>query len=175
MLTKEQDRLRKQLTRQQDQDKLLALESRRSGVTREQYADWLKRYNWDYFMTVTFRKPRKEPYYVLESVYRVLANDYFVARAFLGCEPHQSGDLHIHGILSGAAPGWKPEIALPWQIWDGMFKGFGRSKVEACNSSEAVSAYCAKYVLKQQSRVCDYYAVYGSSLNWQGGLLDKSN
>lgn len=173
MLMKEQNRLRMQRTRSQEQDVLLAIESKRTGLTREEYAEWLKGYNWDYFMTVTFRKAKKEPYYALESVYRELRN-FYVARAFLGCEPHQSGDLHIHGILSGAAPGWKPEISLPWEIWNGLFKRFGRSKVEACNSAEAVSSYCAKYILKQQSRVCDYYAVYGSPLDWRGGLLDKA-
>jgi len=174
MLSKEQNRLRMQRTRSQEQDVLRAIESKRTGSTKAEYAEWLQMYNWDYFITVTFRKQRKEPYYVLESVFNELSYEYFVARAFLGCEPHQSGDLHIHGILAGPAPGWLPEIALPWEIWSGMFKRFGRSKVEACNSAEAVSAYCAKYVLKQQSRVCDYYAVYGSRLDWQGGLLDKS-
>lgn len=138
--------------------------------TKKQYAEWLKEYNWDYFMTATFRKPRREPYYALQHVWYELKR-HWVARAFMGVEPHQSGDLHIHGIIAGSPPGWKPEIALPWDIWQGLFKRFGRARVEACNTREAVSLYCAKYVLKQQSRVVDYYDVFGSKLAWCGGKL----
>ncbi|MBA7581134.1 hypothetical protein ES708_23036 [subsurface metagenome] len=36
----------------------------RGQEVREQYAEWLQGYNWDYFATITFRKPRKEPYLV---------------------------------------------------------------------------------------------------------------
>lgn len=96
---------------------------------------------------------------------------HHVARAFLACEPFQSGDVHIHGIVAGYPPGWKPEIDLPWDIWAGLFERFGRAKVEACNSYEAVTAYCAKYILKQQGRVGDYYEVFGDAFAWRGGVL----
>ncbi len=147
--------------------------SKRGRVVREQYAEWLQGYNWDYFLTSTFRKPRREPYYALRAVWGELERS-FVARAFLAVEPHQSGDLHIHGIVAGMPPGWRPEIPLPWDIWSGLFKRFGRAKVEACNTHEAVTAYCAKYVLKQQGRVADYYGIYGTKLAWQGGRTGAS-
>jgi len=149
---------------------LAAVETRRLELTRVQYAEWLKLYYWEYFFTTTFRKPRKEPYYALQHVWNELAK-YFVAMSFMGVEPHQSGDLHIHGLISGAGPGWRPEIKLPWEIWQGLFTRFGRSKVEACNSNEAVTGYCSKYILKQQSRVADYYGVFGSSKSWHDNLL----
>ena len=142
--------------------------ARRDSSTRAAYAEWLQKYNWDYFLTSTFRQPRKEPYYALQSVWHELKKT-FVARAFLVVEPHQSGDLHIHGLAAGTGPGWRPEIALPWEIWAGLFKRFGRAKVEAANSREAVTGYCAKYLLKQQSRVCDYYEVFGSKFAWRDG------
>ncbi len=142
----------------------------RGRETLQQYAEWLQGYHWDYFTTATFRKPRKEPYYALRAVWGELRN-HWVARAFLGVEPHQSGDLHIHGILAGRPPGWRPEIELPWEIWGGLFHRFGRAKVEACNTHEAVTAYCVKYILKQQHRAVDYYGIYGSKLAWQGGKL----
>lgn len=140
----------------------------RGETIRQQYAEFLQGYNWDYFLTSTFRKPRKEPYYALQSVWHKL-REYDVARAFLVAEPHQSGELHIHGLASGFGPGWLPDIALPWDIWSGLFKRFGRSTVEACNSQEAVTGYCAKYLLKQQSRVCDYYEVFGDKQAWYNG------
>lgn len=145
----------------------------RGQKVRQEYAEWLQGYNWDYFLTSTFRKPRIEPYYALKHVWNELSN-HWVARGFLGVEPHQSGDLHIHGIVAGNPPGWQPEIDLPWDIWDGLFHRFGRARVEACNTNEAVTAYCAKYILKQQHRVADYYGVYGSRLAWQGGKLNDA-
>lgn len=142
--------------------------TKRGTAIRSEYAEWLKSYNWDYFLTSTFRRPRQEPYYALQSVWHELQKS-FVARAFLVAEPHQSGELHIHGLTAGTGPGWKPEIALPWEIWSALFKRFGRAKVEAANSQEAVTGYCAKYLLKQQSRVCDYYDVFGSKFAWYNG------
>ncbi len=141
----------------------------RGNTIRQEYAEWLKGYNWDYFLTSTFRRPRVEPYYALQSVWHELKKS-FVARAFLVAEPHQSGDLHIHGLAAGFGPGWRPELALPWDIWSGLYKRFGRAKVEACNSQEAVTGYCAKYLLKQQSRACDYYEVFGNKNAWHNGL-----
>jgi len=140
----------------------------RGTQVRQDYAQWLQSYHWDYFLTSTFREPRKEPYYALQAVWHELKR-HSVARAFLAVEPHESGDLHIHGILAGAGPGWKPELELPWDIWDGLYKRFGRAKVEACDSQERVSSYCAKYLLKQQSRVCDYYEVFGRKTAWVDG------
>jgi len=131
------------------------------------YSDWLQTKHWDYFFTTTFRSPRKEPYYALNHCWHELKNHH-VARAFIGVEPHKSGDLHLHGLLAGRGGGWQPEIKLPWDIWEGLFERFGRSKVEACNSQEAVTAYCAKYVLKAQSSASDHYGVYGTKFAWRG-------
>ncbi|MBA7544150.1 hypothetical protein ES705_36498 [subsurface metagenome] len=146
----------------------------RGQIIRQQYAEWLQGYHWDYFVTATFRSPRIEPYYALKHVWGELRN-HFVARAFLGVEPHQSGDLHIHGILAGRGEGMRPDIALPWDIWAGLFKRFGRARVDACNSHEGVTAYCSKYILKQQGRVADYYGVYGSKFAWRGGKLNGAD
>ena len=137
---------------------------------RSHYSDMLKAYNWDYFFTVTFRSPRREPYYAMKHVWSDLQKHH-VGRAFMGVEPFVSGDLHIHGLLSGRPPGWLPEIDLPWDIWDSLFHRFGRSKVEACNSPLAVASYCSKYVLKAQSSCIDHYDFFGDAFNWKGGLL----
>ena len=151
---------------------MASLHATRTNLVREQYAEWLQGYHWDYFLTSTFKRPRKEPYYSIHGVWGQLQK-HNVARAFLVAEPHQSGDLHIHGLAAGMGGGWRPEIELPWDIWDGLHKRFGRAKVESCNSHEAVTMYCAKYLLKQQSRVCDYYEVFGSKYVWQNGQIPE--
>ena len=136
---------------------------------QETYSDWLQTYNWDYFFTATFRSPRREPYYVQKHVWAELQK-HEVARAFMGVEPFASGDLHIHGIMSGRGGGFEPEIALPWEIWRGLFDRFGRAKVEACNSRAAVSTYCAKYIMKAQHIVSDHYGVFGNAESWRRGI-----
>ncbi|GAI13547.1 unnamed protein product, partial [marine sediment metagenome] len=80
--------------------------TRRGELIKSQYAEFLQGYNWDYVLTSTFRKPRIEPYYALQSVWHELQH-YSVARAFLVAEPHQTGDLHIHGLAAGTGPGWR--------------------------------------------------------------------
>jgi hypothetical protein len=143
----------------------------RGRLIRDQYSQWLQTYFWDYFVTVTFRSPRKEPYYALQHVWHSLQN-YNVARAFLACEPFKSGgDIHVHGIVAGRSPGWRPEVRLPWEIWQGLFNRFGRSKVELCNSLAAVSNYCTNYILKDQSSSMDYYELFGDKFAWQQGKL----
>ena len=154
----------------------------RHSDTKVHYAEWLQGFTWDYFVTSTFRRPRKEPYYALQSVWHELQR-HNVARGFLVAEPFQKcGDLHIHGIVAGTRgkgsyygvqtkDGVPLNIDTPRNIWQGLFERFGRAKVEWCNSSEAVSLYCAKYLLKQQSRVCDYYEVFGNKRTWQRGRI----
>lgn len=169
------------LTREDYNAYLAAIESRRLGWTREAYAEFLQSFCWEDMITVTFREPRKEPYYAAKNVWRVLFNGQnsaghynCVSRAFLAVEPFQSGDLHIHGLIAGNVRGVKPEMALPWEIYDSLFTRFGRTRVEACNSMEAVTNYCAKYILKQQSRVCDFYYLFGDKYSWENGILSQN-
>lgn len=156
----------------------------RNNTVREQYAKWLQGYRWDYFLTSTFRSPRHEPYYAIKHVWHELHDGHNIARAFLVAEPHQSGDLHIHGITAGSKlepfAGVEPRgyygvqgnnIDTPAGTWEGLFKRFGRAKVEPCNSHEAVSMYCAKYLLKQQHRACDYYEIFGNKYAWERGRM----
>jgi hypothetical protein len=138
---------------------------------REAYASWLQQYQWDDFLTVTFRSPRKEPYYAAKTVWHELQKSG-AGRAFLGVEPHNSGDLHIHGIISESIPGGRPSIDLPWNIWNRLFERFGRSTVEMCRDPVAVTSYCAKYILKNQGPM-DHYYVMGSTAAWKLGRLDK--
>lgn len=130
------------------------------------YTNWLTTYNWDYFFTATFRSPRREPYYALKHVRNELEK-HGACRGFLGAEPHVSGDLHIHGIVSGPGGTWKPDIALPWVIEEAFNKRFGRARVQACNSQEAVTGYCAKYVLKGQGHASDHYEIFGDKVWWE--------
>jgi hypothetical protein len=56
-------------------------------------------------------------------------------------------------------------------VWSDLFKSFGRAKVEPARSLENVTGYCAKYLLKQQDSVADYYEVFGTRRQWEAGKL----
>lgn len=142
----------------------------RTQRVRHEYSEWIQQYHWDYFLTSTFRATRKDPYYALKYVWKECEKSY-ARRGFLVSEPFQSGDVHIHGLVSGWGAGWKPEIELPWELWSRLFKRFGRATVGECNNRGAVASYCSKYLLKQQSRVCDYYEVFGTSEVWEVGQV----
>jgi hypothetical protein len=122
-------------------------------------------------ITVTFRSARKEPYYAMRAVERELIQCN-AGRGFLVAEPFQSGDLHVHGLISGMG-GYNTQLLPASEIWERMFKHFGRSRIEPANSQGAVSMYCSKYILKQQSRVCDYYTVFGSASDWKLGKISS--
>ena len=158
----------------------LALQDlKRTQVEREAYAEFLQTFKWESFFTVTFRKPRKEPYYAMQSVFHTLERECSVSRAFMGVEPHQSGDLHIHGLAAGFRlegsqfPNgvFENPIADPRDMFSTLFKVYGRSKVEACRDQGRVSNYCAKYILKQQSRCADFYEFFGTKKAWECGRI----
>ena len=148
----------------------------RNGIDRLAYAEFIKGYWWDNYFTSIFDREksyihtgRKEPYYAIKHVVAELKKCNAV-RGFVVAEPFQSGDLHIHGIFAGAGPFWKPELLLPWEIWDKLFKRFGRAKVE--RSTIRKRCLCiAQIYLKQQSRVCDYYELFGNGLSWLDGKI----
>lgn len=151
----------------------------RGEVEKSAMAEYLKSYRWDDFITVTFdpeksytKTGRKEPYYASKTVWNELAENNNVARAFIAVEPHQSGDLHIHGLIAGSIRSNGNLIYPENVIWQNLFDKYGRSKVEKCRDVPAVTDYCAKYILKQQSRVCDYYNFYGNRLAWQRGKIN---
>lgn len=135
-----------------------------SGEIRKQYSDFLQTKHWDYFVTVTYRSPRKEPYYALNGAWRVLKSNH-VGKAFLVAEPHQTGDLHLHGLVAGYPPGWKPEMSLPFDMWGDLYKAFGRSAVSPIAEIGGVTSYCAKYVLKSEYSA-DLYELFGNQVAW---------
>lgn len=132
-------------------------------------ADWIKSYNWDYFMTVTPRYPRKDPIAFMRDVWEELtwAPSSMVSgmpdRAFMACEPFKTHhDLHVHGLITGK------DIDLPWTIQSALDRRFGRSRVELCMGASQVSAYCAKYVVKDHNS--DNWNMFGDWHRQHEGL-----
>lgn len=136
----------------------------RDFQVRSAYSDYLQSQHWDYFITVTFRSNWRDSIKAHEAVWDRLHFDCFAERAFLAVERHHypNWNCHVHGLVSGYSGDWKPEMLLPWKMWEKLFRAFGRTSVEEVKSPEDVSAYCSKYVIKKMSD----YGFYGAATLW---------
>ena len=131
---------------------------------REAYSSYLESLSWDYYATVTFRKPWRDTIKAHEAVWGVLHSECHAKRAFVAVEKHRfpSKEVHVHALISDYDGSWRPNVLLPWDMWSKLFHHFGRTQVEAINSTADVAAYCSKYVVKSLSD----YAFYGAPNFW---------
>lgn len=138
-----------------------------STLARQAYANYLGTLSWDYFLTVTFRKPFRDSIKAHETVWETL-QPLNTVRAFLATERHRypNNDCHVHGLIKidpFSERGYRLVGGAPLVIWGDCFRVHGRSRVEEIRSAEDVSAYCAKYVSKRMSD----YGFYGQPQFWQ--------
>jgi len=114
---------------------------------RDAFGEWLQTFNWEYFITITFREPRL-PHHALSTVREAgkLIRRHASGLLFLGTELHDSRTLHMHGLLE---TGGRPNEFLASVLWRQLFERFGRSQVRPVQSREAVSNYVSKYVTKR--------------------------
>jgi hypothetical protein len=118
-------------------------------------ADFIGNRYWDYFFTVTTRKPRKDSISLIQSVWKWLNHEDYgfnLQCGFLATEPFKyQKNLHLHGILknqdSNAIDSYFGET-YHYYMQRSLNYRFGRSRVEVCRSNEQVSGYCTKYVTK---------------------------
>lgn len=114
-------------------------------AVREAWAAWLPTLPWDWFLTQTFEIPRQhhQSIQVLRGLERTLT-DFGAAGMFLGTETHQSGYLHVHGLIRD------PLVKIPWDpLRRQLLKRWGRNKLERIRDVAKVSTYCSKYVAKE--------------------------
>jgi len=100
---------------------------------------------WNWFVTVTFKRPRKDSYLALKAVVdEILA--YKPTHAFIGTEYHVSGDVHCHGLVAFPRDhNWGVDS---WPLWSGLFARFGRSEVVKPVQLADVNRYVTKYCTK---------------------------
>lgn len=120
---------------------------------RDGLAESLRSMPWDYYFTVTTRKPWHDAIALSREVYHKLNELTAVERSFIATEPYylRSG-VHAHGLVKTDV---KYMSFVPTgTIWCGLFNRFGRSSVDLIRSSADVSMYCSKYVTKSTG---DYF------------------
>jgi len=119
-------------------------------TTKEAWGEYLDRYRWDYFITVTFRFPR-QPHHADSTIREVgkVIEEHTNGRYFLGTELHVNRTLHVHGLLQAPHGADDPTARMVADtIWRVFLRRFGRSQVRRVQLNEAVSAYVSKYVVK---------------------------
>ena len=123
------------------------LQRSRVQLTADAHQAWgefLSPVPWDSFFTVTFEKSRKDAYYALQTVARVLSlppGD----TAFLAAEPHQSGDQHVHGLIHWAGGRVDMYNYTTWVVLQGSL---GRASVAKPFAKADVVKYVTKYCTK---------------------------
>lgn len=117
----------------------------------QNYSDFIQKFTWEHFITVTFRRPRRDCIYNAEQVWNVLCRYQSIQRAFLISEPHTTGFLHYHGLFIpwSSLRGFQPAKSDGFQTE--LTRVFGWSVVSPVNNMQEVAGYCAKYVMKSQS------------------------
>ena len=143
----------------------------------EELSNWLQQYQWDYFLTVTCRWPRRDSIAFIRDIYEILTASetsfwsdphrfHLPYRAFIACEPHRfSNNLHAHGLVTGFQSIYPPSV-----FQKALDSRFGRSRVELCRSRGDVAAYCTKYVIKYTDG--DNYDFKGY---WPAPRVDKTD
>lgn len=126
---------------------------------RSNLAQFCGEFDWAYYATWTFRRPRKDPLQLEQTIragLRRLPPMYQPATAIVGLEGHESGCLHAHALMTRAPMdgGWRW-----WKEW--AFKQWGISRVYPYEPARGAVWYLSKYVLKR--------GVDGSWFVWQRG------
>lgn len=107
-------------------------------------SDFLQSFHWDYFITLTPKRPRTDAIAYIRDTWEQFDRLY-VGRAFLACEPFKyQRNLHVHGLVSYLNP-WRMPNARSMQ---GYFDKFGRSRIEDIEAIPNVTGYCTKYASK---------------------------
>lgn len=124
------------------------------GIT-EAYSDFLGKFQWDAFYTITCRKPRKDNLAFIRDIRDTLFAGNEATRSFVAIEPHKTGMIHAHGLVH-----WQDGVNLDKPLLTEYYneksrKLFGYSRFSSARSPLAVQMYCSKYVTKA-NRGYDY-------------------
>lgn len=121
----------------------------RRTLNRDSHLGWqelLSATDWDWFITVTFARTRKDVILALNSVESAFKRYYLHPTAFLAAEYHQEGTVHVHGLFR-----WCRKCKSEYDatlLWHSLFRQFGRAEVRTPIQKADVVKYTTKYCVK---------------------------
>jgi len=113
---------------------------------REQLSDFARQFEWSFYITWTFRRPRRDPI-ALETTLRHYLGAFppmlQPRHAMVGIEGHKSGFLHAHALLGPT------DFPREWRDWkEEGYKRFGITRCYPYDADKGAAYYVAKYILK---------------------------
>ena len=134
--------------------------SENDHLIKSGYSDFLQSYSWQSFYTITCRKPRRDNLAFIRDIDNAIREQSLSFRSFVAIEPHRTGFIHAHGLLSFDIPLRDPEgiyLGFSHEEINRRFRynfGFSRdSKIRTLTKTTngvqtGVLLYCSKYVVK---------------------------
>lgn len=123
------------------------------GREREALCEWLGKFKWQIFATLTYRLPRGERTFLkpFKEFLAFLAKDRGYVWAFVAGEwfknnsPSMSNPaLHIHALIGYAEP------CLVERFWSYWFYKYGEAKLKVYDEKKGAAYYVTKYILKDE-------------------------
>lgn len=115
---------------------------------RTAWADWLGRYPWEAWGTLTFKWPDPTEAQLDRAFARFVR---YIGRSwdrppcyFLGHEVGRGGRAHLHCLLGGFSP-----TLQRTEMWRWWFDRFGRCEVRGYDPEKGAAAYVSKYITKE--------------------------
>jgi len=130
--------------------------------------DWLSEFEWDFFGTFTFSRPRKSS--GIGPVqrwwhYMAAGSPSVSGRAFIADEFHRDGErFHVHALLQSDPT---PHQEYLWGSWR---KHWGRERILRFDPRKGAAWYAAKYLLKESRERADWKFV-----EWDEGLASDGS
>lgn len=130
--------------------------------------DWLAEFEWDYFGTFTFSRPRRSS--GIEPVtrwwtYMAAGCPSVSGRAFIADEYHACGErFHVHALLQS------DPTAHQDYLWGSWRKHWGRERILRFDPRKGAAWYAAKYLLKESRERAEWRFV-----EWHEGLVSDGS
>jgi hypothetical protein len=130
--------------------------TRMNSEVRKAYSDFLQKFNWDAFYTITCRKPRKDNLAFIRDIRDTLFAGNEATRSFVAIEPHKTGMIHAHGLVH-----WQDGVNLDKPLLVQYYneksrKLFGYSRFAESRGAMNTAMYCSKYVTKETNGGYEY-------------------
>ncbi len=113
---------------------------------QEAYASHLTSFDWDVYMTQTFKHTRRDGSNAANHVYKTLEEKFGAIRAFIAVEPHYLDGIHLHSLIHFPEINYQRDLVGRLKKYCG--KAYGFNHIAVARDQDQVSLYCCKYVVK---------------------------
>ena len=132
-------------------DERVEAERNRLDAIREDLIAWARHTDWTWWVTLTFRRQRRDYIAAQVTIERELAALPTVLqplRVLCALEAHASGFLHAHALWQ--APAGSAELATYRQMNEWWWERQGIGRFYPYDKARGAAAYITKYLLKDE-------------------------